>query len=733
MKPHISFRFSACLLASVGLFALTNNGLCDDDGYNTSIQFPGTLPGTASAQSGDHSVRFSNHAIEASWSWTDGHLKQTSLIDNLTSQSLPPSGEVFILEFRNGSRIRASDLKVDSCEVTTQAANPKSVGLAGRSAGQLAVAQLTSNDGNLKVTWAGSLRDGANYIRQQVKIAAVNNDADIAKIYLVSQALPAANIIGQVAGSPIISGDFFTGFEHPMSTSCVETYKIVPDPDADAGKLSSDQFPEPQEPATRYHANSWLERALPIHKGKSFTVSSVQGIVAKGQLRRSVLYYIERERAHPYRPFLHYNSWYDIGYFTRYDEKDCLGAIDGFVRELGEKRGVKMDSFLFDDGWDDTSKGGEWLFNKGFPNGFKSLKEAAAKVGAAPGIWLSPWGGYGKPRIERRKSGEAAGYETAKVQDDPSSKPNPEYDVLFALSGPKYYESFHAACMKMVKEYGINQFKLDGTGNINSVVPGSKFGSDFEAAIALIGDLRQVKPDLFINLTTGTWPSPFWLTICDSIWRGGSDHDFTGVGPKREQWITYRDGDTHERIVKQGPLFPLNSLMLHGIIYAKHAKDLNSDPSGSFTHEVRSYFGTGTQLQEMYISHDLVTAENWDELARCAKWSRANAATLVDTHWIGGSPQKLEIYGWASWSAAKGIITLRNPSDKAQPFTFSLNEILNPPSAAQLSNILTSPFPQRELEELTGTIKPDQKLSITLQPFEVLVYEAALQKSNNER
>ena len=227
-----------------------------------------------------------------------------------------------------------------------------------------------------------------------------------------------------------------------------------------------------------------------------------------------------------------------------------------------------MDSFLFDDGWDDTSKGGQWVFHKGFPDGFTPVKEAAGKIGAAPGVWLSPWGGYGKPRTERRKSGEAAGYETAKAPQEAGVKPNPEYDVLFALSGPKYYESFHTACVKMVTDYGINQFKLDGTGNINSVVHGSKFGSDFEAAIALIGDLRQVKPDLFINLTTGTWPSPFWLPICDSIWRGGWDHEFAGVGPDRERWITFRDGDTHERIVKGGPLYPLNSLMLHGIIYA---------------------------------------------------------------------------------------------------------------------------------------------------------------------
>ncbi len=717
-------KTSVCLVSLVLSFAgATKADEAKPAADIAPLVFPGKEPGAVKAVKGDHAIELSNDAISAGWTWKDG-LKPTALVNKLSNQAIPLPGEVFTLEFRDGHTVRASAFKVEGWNLKSIEADPKSVGLAGHFAGQEVSVMLVTEDRNLGVGWSAILRDGSNYVRQQIKIYAGLGGADIAKIILVDQPLPGADIIGQVAGSPIVDGSFFTGFEHPMSLSQVETYKLVPDPDAEEGKLSSDHIPDPQVPAIRHRAKAWLERALPIQEGKKFSVSSVQGVVPDGQLRRGVLYYIERERAHAYRPFLHYNSWYDIGYFTPYDEKDCLGVIEGFAKQLGEKRGVTMDSFLFDDGWDDTSKGGQWVFHKGFPNGFTPVKEAARKVGAGPGVWLSPWGGYGKPRIERRKSGEAAGYETAKTPDDPNAKPNPEYDQLFALSGPKYYESFHTACTKMVQDYGINQFKLDGTGNINSVVPGSKFGSDFEAAISLIGDLREVKPDLFVNLTTGTWPSPFWLPICDSIWRGGDDHEFAGVGPKREQWITYRDGDTHERIVKGGPLYPINSLMLHGIIYARKAHDLNSDPSGAFTHEVRSYFGTGTQLQEMYISHDLLSPENWDELAQCAKWARANADTLVDTHWIGGSPRKLEVYGWASWSPKKGIITLRNPSEKEQTFSFSLDKAFELPADAVKSFTLSSPFKQREVQSMQGKLNRNVMLTVNLQPFEVLVYEA---------
>ena len=184
-----------------------------------------------------------------------------------------------------------------------------------------------------------------------------------------------------------------------------------------------------------------------------------------------------------------------------------------------------------------------------------------------------------------------------------------------ALSGPRYYAGFRDVCLEMIRRYGVNQFKFDGTGNANSVFKGSQFDSDFAAAIHLIGELRAAKPDLFVNLTTGTWPSPFWLMHADSIWRGGEDDSTAGVGPYRERWITYRDADTYQHVVENGPLYPLNSLMLHGMIYAQDHKQLKSDPDNDFRNEVRSYFGTGTQLQEMYITPSLLTQANWDDLA----------------------------------------------------------------------------------------------------------------------
>jgi hypothetical protein len=244
----------------------------------------------------------------------------------------------------------------------------------------------------------------------------------------------------------------------------------------------------------------------------------------------------------------------------------------------------------------------------------------------------------------------------------------------------------------MIRKYGVNQFKFDGTGNVDSVFPGSRFDSDFSAAIHLIGELRTAKPDLFVNLTTGTWPSPFWLMHADSIWRGGEDDSVAGVGTYRERWITYRDAETYERVVQMGPLYPLSSLMLHGLIYAQHHRDLDKDPGNDFRNEIRSYFGTGTQLQEMYITPGLLNEQNWDDLAEAAKWSRANAGVLKDTHWVGGDPAWLEVYGWASWTPLKGILVLRNPSDHEQTIRLRMQDAFELPANAAREYSARSPW-----------------------------------------
>ncbi len=635
-------------------------------------------PGHASATISASHFDLSNTVLTAKWSAAGGRLGTLSITNKLThlsSFALTP----FSILLKDGAIFDASDMQLaGSPERKKLTAAPDASCLAERFSGISIEIPWKTADGSLAGTWSVVLRDGSNYLRQVVTITAGDKNQPISRVEMINLPLKDAAVVGSVEGSPIVAGNLFFGFEHPMSISKV----------------------------TAGHATAWIERDLPLQANHSITYSSVIGVTRGGEMRRDFLAYIERERAHPYRTFLHYNSWYDLGYFTPYDEAGALDRINVFGRELTEKRGVTLDSFLFDDGWDNHHS--LWQFNSGFPDGFTKVRQAAEKYGADPGVWMSPWGGYSKPQQERLAYGKSEGYEIVAGG--------------YALSGPKYYDAFRDVALNMVKQYGVNQFKFDGTGNVNSVTKGSRFDSDFDAMIHLIADIRAVKPDIFINLSTGTWPSPFWLMHSDTIWRGGWDDSLAGVGTKRERWITYRDADTYEGVVQNGPLYPLNSLMLHGIIYAHYNKSLNTDPGNDFRNEVRSYFGTGTQLQEMYITPSLLTQQNWDDLAEAAKWSRANADTLKDTHWVGGDPAWLQVYGWASWSPHKGILTLRNPSDKAQAISVKLAEVFQLPAGAAYSYVARSPWKE---DAARAALRLNAGLPHTFQlaPFEVLTLE----------
>jgi hypothetical protein len=669
----MKIRFCCTVLMVVGAVSAANAF-----GAPASIGFNG---GPAVATTSKGSASLGNRVILAKCESSGGKGLRLEVSD-VAGHHLLELEQPFSILFADGTIVGADGMRVvEGPAVEDLKVDGTASREAERIAGKAIRATLENAGGDLEVEWRLELRDGSEYVRQIVKLSAPRHDLAMRRVRLVDARMPEARVVGSVAGSPLVAGEFFLGFEHPLSLS-----RVVDD-----------------------HAIGELERTLPLPQGQSITYSAVFGVVPSGQLRRGFLTYLERERAHPYRTFLHYNSWYDLGYFTAYDEAGAIDRINAFGNELTEKRGAKIDSFLFDDGWDNHNS--LWGFNAGFPNGFAQVRAAAAKYGAAPGVWMSPWGGYSKPKQERIAYGSGAGFEIE--------------DGGFALSGPKYYDRFRDVCMEMVRN-GVNQFKFDGTGNVNRVVPGSRFDSDFDAMIHLIGELRKERPDEYINLTTGTTASPFWMSYADSIWRGGEDDDLAGVGSRRERWITYRDAATYENIVAKGPLFPLSSLMLHGIIYAQHNPRLNTDPGDDFANEVRSYFGTGTQLQELYVTPSLLTERNWDTLAEAAKWSRENGSVLKDTHWVGGDPAWLNVYGWASWSKEKSILVLRNPSDKPQSITLDLDKVLELPQGTPRNYSARSPW-RADAGRGAITLVAGTPHGFELQPFQVLTLELAPQ------
>jgi hypothetical protein len=512
-------------------------------------------------------------------------------------------------------------------------------------------------------------------------VKAIGKDRNVAKItfFATKGQTQAPFVNGSINSSPIIADSFFMLPRKPI----VNTY------------------------AYEARTNLNVKLATPISVEAPVTFIVYFGTFTENsQLRRNFSEFIENMRPRSYKPYLHYNTWMDIGFFDTYTQKSVTDRMDEYKNELVKMRGVVLDGFLLDDGWDDMT--GLWNFGEAFKDGFSAVKDKADSMNTSVGLWLSPWGGYNKPLAVRVSHAEELNFETV--------------DGKFALSGPNYFSNFTSKIVNLIENEHITSFKLDGMGNADSHIKGSKFASDFDASVQLIDNMRGANSDLFINLTTGTDASPSWLFYADSIWRQGDDVNLFGDGSNVQQWITYRDAETYRSIVQKGPLFPLNSVMLHGIISAENAyyglEKIQTD--SDFSDQVWSFFASGTQLQELYITPDMLNEKKWDNLAKAAKWSRANSDVLVDTHWIGGNPTKMEVYGWASWNRIKAIFSLRNPSDKVQTYYLDLDKDFELPSD------IDAKFSLKMIYGNNNTIPAtySKALVITLQPLGTIVVDA---------
>jgi hypothetical protein len=276
----------------------------------------------------------------------------------------------------------------------------------------------------------------------------------------------------------------------------------------------------------------------------------------------------------------------------------------------------------------------------------------------------------------------------------------------------------------MIRDYELNYFKFDGinSGGAPTGAP-AEFAADVEALLQLTDDLRRARPNLFINVTTGTWSSPYWLWYADSTWRSGHDWGTCGWGSRRQQQVTYRDAQTWQNVVQRAPLYPINSLMTQGVMFANHGLP---DDTDRIVEDIRAFFASGTNCQELYLTPSLLDAKTWDALAEAANWSRHNADVLVDTHWIGGDPAKGEVYGWASWSKRKGILALRNPKDEPRRIAVDIGTAFELPPGAVLAYSLKSPW-KDDAEKPETILSAGKEHAFELKPFEVMVFDATPQ------
>lgn len=659
-------------------------------------------PGVAKITQKSNSYQLTNKVLKASFINTGGKL----YFNGCSELGLQPDTELFKVLLGDGSTVAASGMKLEDVKIVTLGEDPSAATASLRYAGKALEARFTYGD--LSITWRAVLRDGSHYLRTEMDIKAARDQSMkgiVAMNYLVAKnsAYTAPEVVGNTRGAILASNHIFAGLETPMGLNSCK----------DEGNAT--------------HIEGLWRRNTTLKAGKTWNISSVVGLVAPNQLRRSFLAYSERERAVAWRPYPVYISWYELNidrnnapapsYKGNMTVEQCADVVSHWKTHFYDKYQMAPKAFVWDDGWDQY---GTWTFNPNFPNGFDEPANEAKKMGTGIGAWLGPVGGYGQSGEYRRAYWRSKGG--------------------MQLSNEDYYNFFIRCCTNMIDRYDFRFFKFDGiSAQASAIGPdeGTRGEENAEAIISIERAVRQKRPDIFLNTTVGTWASPFWFHFTDAVWRQEGDYGEAGdQGTDRERWITYRDRLVYQNFIQRSPVCPINTLMTHGFILSRWgAVSKNMDYDG-IVREMRCAFACGSGMVELYNDYKLMdeikdnqgnAGALWKDLAECIKWQQEQADVLPDAHWVGGNPwdgKKANVYGWAAWNGKKSVLTLRNPSASAQSFTTTLREALEIPSYVRGKITLTHAFSQAELQgmPINKPIDIDTPLTLNLPGSSVFIY-----------
>lgn len=659
-------------------------------------------PGVAKITQKSNSYQLANKVLKASFINTGGKL----YFNGCSELGLQPSTELFKVLLGDGKIITASEMKLEDVKMVTLAENPSAATASLRYAGKALEARFTYEE--LSIVWRAVLRNGSHYLRTEMDIQAAKDlpmKGIVAMNYLVAKnsAYTAPEVVGNTRGAILASNHIFAGLETPMGLNSSK----------DEGNAT--------------HIEGLWRRNTTLKAGKTWNISSVVGLVAPKQLRRSFLAYSERERAVAWRPYPVYISWYELNidrnnaqapsYKGNMTVEQCADVVSHWKTHFYDKYQMAPKAFVWDDGWDQY---GTWTFNPNFPNGFDEPANEAKKMGTGIGAWLGPVGGYGQSGEYRRAYWRSKGG--------------------MQLSNEDYYNFFIRCCTNMIDRYDFRFFKFDGiSAQASAIGPdeGTRGEENAEAIISIERAVRQKRPDIFLNTTVGTWASPFWFHFTDAVWRQEGDYGEAGdQGTDRERWITYRDRLVYQNFIQRSPVCPINTLMTHGFILSRWgAVSKNMDYDG-IVREMRCAFACGSGMVELYNDYKLMdeikdnqgnAGALWKDLAECIKWQQEQADVLPDAHWVGGNPwdgKKANVYGWAAWNGKKSVLTLRNPSTSAQTFTTTLREALDIPAYVRGKITLTHAFNQAELDgmPINKAIDIDTPLVLNLPGSSVFIY-----------
>lgn len=443
-------------------------------------------------------------------------------------------------------------------------------------------------------------------------------------------------------------------------------------------------------------------------------------------IREDFLTYI-RDISRDIKPRFQYNSWYD--HMHDISDENITKSFMEIEKGLSQTLVPPLDSYVVDDGFVDW-KSDFWNFNSKFPNELYPASTLAKKFSSNFGLWNGPRGGYndetGKFAKRMEKAGKG-GYNAA------------ANDVCVASHD--YIKNITDYYLDYTKKFDINYWKLDGflltacpskkhghiTGGYNDMYQYTEMWENWINIFRKLHLSRETAgKDLWINQTSYCNASPWFLQWADSFWiQNSGDIGFIDKTKKFEKLsdkdvdrvLTYRDNCYYDFSVTRNYQFPHEFIYNHDPIYGNTAKIKMTDE------EFRKYIfmitTRGTAFWELYYSYNMFNKVKWQINADALRFIRNEYETLKTSQFIGGCPADGEVYGYSCWSENKGIVSLRNPANRTQKFTFTLDEAFGVNKNAENMRLaFVEPY-GRQTESRTYSY--GDTITVNLAPLEVMI------------
>ena len=656
--------------------------------------------------------RFGNKYLERCFQKTDHTWRTTWLVNKLTGHTWRTLSQEFRIRFtfeRLGywaDRENPLEISAEDCVLRGYRIEPADRGSRRLVIGYHWEQGLLEGGSNtdrgspgLDIEVIYTLAEDKPYSRKQIRVSSPGGKLYfIEELALENMSVAGAEACHQGFGQPVYTDEMFFGLEYPAGDNSMKH-----------GRIELCYYPGVQVGPEGLESHSAVWGAAPWQR-----------------TRAAFLDYLKDIRVAPARPFLLYNTWYDMRTPERVgnikagilDYRNCLERIESFKKNLVD-HGLELNSFVLDEGWDKYTPFWE-IDTRNFPGGFGKLKKALENIDCSLGLWLGPIGGYGEGLRLRSEAGRRAGLEVSRKG-------------YLDHAGPKYRRILTDRLVDYIKRYDVNYYKFDGVlygygDTDHGYLPGVYSRETHTTALmSLLDTLHAVRPGIFTNITTSNWLSPWWLAHTDCVYMGGTDYGWLRSLPsisKRDLAVSYRDKVCFDNFQTLKHQFPMNSIMTVGVIKGEY--QYLGDPQETldkWTDNLIMHFSRGLAMWELYISPQILKEEEWETLRSATRWATSNKDVLLsNTTMVGGDPARREPYGYFHFHDQKMILTVRNPYIQPAAFRMKLDYEhgwLEPNDEVYLPMTV---YPYRAVEQ-EGWLSFGKTIEVRLSGYETKVIE----------